>query len=117
MFLECLNNITYLSYNKICLFFLYMKWYIVYASHFFHCLQFNLDETWYEACSKLVRFIYYYVSQLNTYIAYQLLITITVLITIKEESYLIVSKIVSLLSMVKIEKWRIKPGVYPLNKN
>ena len=61
-----------------------------------HSLQFNLDETWYYACSSLVRSIVNdrYVSKHNTYIAYQLLITATILITIKEEIYLTSSKIV-----------------------
>ena len=50
-----------------------------------HCLQFNLDETLYSACSSLVKYIDHYVIQQNTYIAYQLLITTTILITIKED--------------------------------
>ena len=53
-----------------------------------HCLQFNLDETLYLACSSLVKYIDHYVIQQNTYIAYiayQLLITTTILITIKED--------------------------------
>ena len=44
-------------------------------------------------CS-LARSLDHYVSHQNTYIAYQLLITTTILITIKE-SYLTISKIVS----------------------
>ena len=44
-----------------------------------------------------------YVSQNNTYVAYQLFITTSILITSTEESYLTISKIVSHFSMVKIE--------------
>ena len=44
-------------------------------------------------CS-LARSLDHYVSQQNTYIAYQLLITTTILITIKE-SYLTISKMVN----------------------
>ena len=64
---------------------------------FSHCLLLNLDETWYKACSSL-RYIDHYVSQQNTKIAYQLLNTETMLITIKEESYL------TIVSMVIIKK-------------
>ena len=42
-----------------------------------------------------MRSIDHYVSQQIIYIAYQLLITPIILITIKEESYLTISKIVS----------------------
>ena len=54
-------------------------------------------------CSSEVRSIDNCVSQQNTYIAYLLLITSTILITAKE-SYLTISKIVSHLSMAEIEK-------------
>ena len=93
MFLECLNNITYRSVLHLNMFnYFYTRNDTLYMQGIFPpCLQFNLDE----ACSSLVRSIDHYVSQQNSYIAYQLLITTTILIAIKKESYLTISKTVS----------------------
>ena len=62
MFLKCINNIIYLSDTFMCLLiFIHEMQY-----SFPHCLQLNLDETWYKACSGWVGSIGHYVSQQNT---------------------------------------------------
>ena len=80
--------ISLISLTLICAYFFFIIHKTINARHFPHSLQLNLDETCYCACSSLVSDIDHYVSQQNTYIAYQLLLTATMLITIKEESYL-----------------------------
>ena len=85
----CLNNIIYPSDTYMCLFIFIHE--MIYARHF--SSTFTPQFRWNMILS--MRSIDHNVSQQIIYIAYQLLITTIILITIKEESYLTISKIVS----------------------